>query len=335
MGIIRPHRGEMINSGKENKIMQQSTVKLPGSNANSPAFWSRMDRYKYIYLLIIPGFLYLLVFKFVPMWGLLVSFQDYNAFRGFWASDWVGFKHFIVFFNDPYFYIMLRNTLLINLFGLIFYFPLPILLSLMLNEIRHEAFKRLNQSLLYLPHFLSWVIIASFTVFTLSTDVGFVNKILVSIGLETISFLSNPDYFWGIITAQMAWKEMGWGTIIFLAAMAGVDPQRYEAAVIDGASRFRQIWHITLPAIRPTIIVLLILRLGNIADVGFEQMLLMMNPMVREVSEVFDTYAYTYGITQGQFSVGTAVGFFKSVVGLIFVLASNYIVKKLGHEGIY
>lgn len=300
-----------------------------------PTFGSRVIGHKYIYLLVMPGFLYLLIFKFVPMWGLLISFQNYNAFRGFWSSEWVGFKHFIDFFNDPYFYIMLRNTLLVNLFGLIFYFPLPILLSLMLNEIRHEVFKRLNQTLVYLPHFLSWVIIASFTFFTLSTDVGFINKILISSGLEPISFLSMPEYFWGIITAQTAWKEMGWGTILFLAAMAGVDPQRYEAAVIDGASRFQQIWHVTLPAIRPTIILLLILRLGHIADVGFEQMLLMMNPMVREVAEVFDTYAYTYGITQGQFSVGTAVGFFKGVVGLIFVLTSNYIVKKLGHEGIY
>jgi putative aldouronate transport system permease protein len=327
--------GLKAEPGKEENMSRSLPLKQGVSRNKTSTLGSRVMSHKFIYLLVMPGFLYLLIFKFAPMWGLLISFQDYNAFRGFWGSEWVGFKHFIDFFKDPYFYIMLRNTFLINLFGLIFYFPIPILLSLMLNEIRHEAFKRFNQTLVYLPHFLSWVIIASFTFFTLSIDVGFVNKLLVSSGLEPISFLSKPELFWWIITAQTVWKEMGWGTIIFLAAMAGVDPQRYEAAVMDGASRFRQIWHITLPAIRPTIILLLILRLGNIADVGFEQMLLMMNPMVREVAEVFDTYAYTYGITQGQFSIGTTVGFFKGVVGLVFVLASNYIVKKLGYEGIY
>jgi len=169
----------------------------------------------------------------------------------------------------------------------------------------------------------------------LSVDVGVVNKVISAAGQETISFLSDPNYFWGILTAQNMWKEAGWGTIIFLAAMAGVDPQRYEAAVVDGASRMRQIWHITLPAIRPTVIILLILRLGSMADIGFEQVLLMMNPLILSVGEVFDTYAYTHGILRGQISVGVTVGMFKGVVGLVFIVTSNYIVKKLGHEGIY
>jgi putative aldouronate transport system permease protein len=205
----------------------------------------------------------------------------------------------------------------------------------MLNEVRHELFKKLSQSIVYMPHFLSWVIIASMTFFVLSSDVGFVNKAFNSLGISPIPFLSEPNFFWGVITAQTIWKETGWGTIIFLAAIAGVDPQRYEAAVVDGASRFRQIWHITLPAIRPTIVVLLILRLGHMADVGFEQVLLMMNPLVREVAEVFDTYSYTQGIIRGQFSIGVTVGLFKGLVGLAFVVTANYIVKKLGYEGIY
>jgi putative aldouronate transport system permease protein len=297
--------------------------------------WAQIIKYRYMYLLTLPGFIYLLLFKFVPMWGLIIAFQNYNPFKGISGSEWVGFKHFLELFNDTKFYMMLRNTLLINLFGLIFYFPIPILLALMLNEVRHDIFKKLNQSIVYMPHFLSWVIVASMTFFVLSTDIGIVNKIIYSFGHEPFPFLTKVKYFWGIITAQTIWKEAGWGTIIFLAAVAGVDPQRYEAAVVDGASRFRQIWHITLPAIRPTIVILLILRLGNMADVGFEQVLLMLNPLVREVGEVFDTYTFTQGIMRGQFSIGVAVGFFKGFVGLIFVMTSNYIVKKLGYEGIY
>ncbi|WP_010269056.1 ABC transporter permease [Paenibacillus senegalensis] len=297
--------------------------------------WQQIVAHKWIYLLVLPGLLYFLVFRIAPMWGLLLAFKDYNPYLGFMSSEWVGLQHFRELFSSSKFYIMLRNTFVINLFGLVFFFPLPILLSLMLNEVRHDLFKRINQSIVYLPHFLSWVVVASMTFFILSTDIGIVNKIIYAMGFETVSFLSNPNYFWGIITAQNIWKEVGWGTIIFLAAIAGVDPQRYEAAVVDGASRLRQIWHITLPAIRPTIIILLILRLGNMADVGFEQILLMMNPLVMSTAEVFDTYAYVHGILQGQVSIGVTVGMFKGVVGLVLVLGSNYVVKRLGHEGIY
>ncbi|SFL68173.1 putative aldouronate transport system permease protein [Paenibacillus sp. 1_12] len=300
-----------------------------------PRLGIRMLQYKYMYFLALPGIIYFILFKFVPMWGLLIAFKDYNPFSGFWGSPWVGGKHFESLFSDNNFYIMLRNTFSINLIGLVFMFPLPILLALMLNEVRHEAFKRFNQSIVYLPHFLSWVVVASMTFFILSTDVGIVNKLITGSGRESVAFLTNPNYFWGMITAQNMWKEAGWGTIIFLAAMAGVDPQRYEAAVVDGASRWRQIWHVTLPAIRPTIIILLILRLGHMVDIGFEQVLLMQNPLVLSVSEVFDTYAYTHGILKGQISAGVTVGMFKGFVGLVLVLVSNYVVKKLGHEGIY
>ncbi|MFD1134758.1 ABC transporter permease [Paenibacillus urinalis] len=296
---------------------------------------SRIFQHRTIYLLILPGLLFFLVFKIAPMWGLLLAFQDYNPFLGFFSSEWVGFKHFSELFASSNFYIMLRNTFAINLIALVFHFPLPILLALMLNEIRHEVFKRINQSIVYLPHFLSWVVVASLTFFLLSTDVGIINKIIAGNGGETISFLSEPNFFWGMLTAQSMWKEAGWGTIIFLAAMAGVDPQRYEAAVMDGAGRFRQIWHITLPAIRPTIVILLILQLGSMADTGFEQILLMMNPLVRSVGEVFDTYSYTHGILKGDISVGVTVGMFKGIVGLILIVTANKVVKKLGHEGIY
>jgi putative aldouronate transport system permease protein len=316
-----------------------ASMKLMRKNQQAARFWprlgNRMLQYRYMYLLALPGVLYFIIFKFVPMWGLLIAFKDYNPFSGFWGSPWVGGKHFASLFSDNYFYVMLRNTFGINLIGLVFMFPLPIVLALMLNEVRHETFKRINQSVVYLPHFLSWVVVASMTFFILSTDVGIINKLITGTGRESVAFLTNPNYFWAMITAQNMWKEAGWGTIIFLAAMAGVDPQRYEAAVVDGASRWRQIWHITLPAIRPTIIILLILRLGHMVDVGFEQILLMQNPLVLSVSEVFDTYAYTHGILKGQISAGVTVGMFKGVVGLVLVLISNYVVKKMGHEGIY
>ncbi|MDF2958493.1 MAG: binding-protein-dependent transport system inner rane component [Paenibacillus sp.] len=297
--------------------------------------WTNILQYKNLYLLALPGILYFILFKFVPMWGLLLAFQEYNPYTGFSGSSWVGLKHFTELFTNQNFFLMLRNTFAINLFGLALMFPVPIFLALMLNEVRHEVFKRFNQSIVYLPHFLSWVVVASMTFFILSVEVGIINKWLSDAGSERISFLTDPNYFWGLITLQNMWKEAGWGTIIFLAAMAGVDPQRYEAAVVDGASRWRQIWHITLPAIRQTIIILLILRLGHMADVGFEQVLLMLNPLVMSVGEVFDTYAYTHGILKGQISAGVTVGMFKGVVGLVLVLTANYVVKKMGHEGIY
>ncbi|WP_274653473.1 ABC transporter permease [Paenibacillus humicola] len=297
--------------------------------------WPAIKKYRYMYLLVGIGLIYFVLFKIVPMWGLVLAFQDYTPVLGMTGSKWVGMKHFAELFDYNQFYVLLRNTLLINIFSLVFLFPLPVFLALMLNEVRHEVFKRINQSIVYIPHFLSWVIISSMTFFMLSTDVGMVNKAIRNLGHEPIAFLNNPQFFWGMLTLQNIWKDAGWGTIIFLAAIAGVDPSRYEAAVIDGAGRFKQIWHITLPAIRPTIIILLILRLGQIADVSFEQVLLMQNPLVLSVGEVFDTFAYKQGLLSGQTSLGVAVGLFKGIVGGMLVVLSNYIVKKLGHEGIY
>jgi putative aldouronate transport system permease protein len=290
---------------------------------------------RYIYILLLPGLLFFIIFRYTPMWMLIIAFQDYNPWVGVLKSEWVGFKHFLYLLRDPWFFLMLRNTLAINLIGLVFYFPLPIIWALLLNEIRHSGYKRFNQTIFYFPHFLSWVIVASLTYFLLSVDVGILNKFIAFLGLPTVSFLQKPYLFWIILTLQDIWKESGWGTIIFLAALAGVDVEQYEAAIIDGANRMQRIWHITIPSIMPTVVVLLILRLGNIASVGFEQVLLMMNPMVYHVAEVFDTFAYRVGILQGQISFGTAVNVFKGFVGLFFVWASNRSVRKMGYEGIY
>jgi len=294
-----------------------------------------MRRDKYLYLLILPGLLYFLIFKYYPMWGIVIAFQDYSPYAGIWNSSWIGFDHFERFFTNPSFYLLFRNTMMISLLNLVFFFPLPILLALTMNEVRNGIFKRVIQSVVYLPHFLSWVIIAGITFLLLSQSSGIVNLILEFFGLPKIAFLTNENYFWGLLTAQNIWKESGWGTIIFLAAITGIDPQLYEAAKMDGASRIRQIWHVTLPGIRNVIVILLILRLGHIMDVGFEQVFLMTNGAVANVADVFETYVYRNGIQQGQFSYTTAVGLFKSVIGLALVVFTNWLAKRFGQEGVY
>jgi putative aldouronate transport system permease protein len=294
-----------------------------------------LKRDKYLYLLAIPGILYFLTFRYLPMWGVSVAFQEFSPYQGFWGSPWVGFEHFKRFFSHPDFFILFRNTMAINLMNLIFFFPFPILLSILLNELRSDIVKKTFQTIVYLPHFLSWVIIVGITFLLFSSSEGVINKILEAAGLGRIDFLTNPNLFWPLLTLQNIWKDAGWGTIIFLAAIAGIDPQLYEAAKMDGANRLRQIWHITLPSIRNVIVILLILRIGHMMDVGFEQVFLMANGAISNVADVFDTYVYRVGIQQGQFSYSTAIGLFKSVTGLILVVIANTFAKKLGEEGVY
>lgn len=306
-----------------------------GYNQGALSIWRTFRKDLFLYLLILPGVVYFLIFKYVPMWGVLISFQDYSAYLGFFHSDWVGLAHFERFFTNPDFFMLFRNTMMINLLNLVFFFPLPIVLSLMMNEIRQQWFKKIIQSIVYLPHFLSWVIIVGISFLMLSKSEGVVNHLLEFAGFERIDFLTEPGIFWMVLTIQSIWKEVGWGTVIFLAAIAGVDVQLYEAARMDGAGRLRQMWHVTLPAIRNVIVTLLILRIGHMMDVGFEQVYLMMNGAVADVAEVFDTYVYRVGILQGEFSFSTAVGLFKSVIGLLLVIGANRLAKLLGEEGVY
>ncbi|MNW33413.1 putative multiple-sugar transport system permease YteP [compost metagenome] len=294
-----------------------------------------MIKNRWLYLMLLPGLLYFLIFKYWPMYGVLIAFKDYQPFLGFWESPFVGLKHFERFFHDPNFVVLFRNTLVLAMLNILFFFPLPIVIALMLNELRHHLFKRTIQTLVYIPHFMSWVVVVGIAYIFLTTEGGIVNDLLVYFGWDKINFLASNDWFRTIVTAEVIWKETGWGTIIFLAALAGVDPQLYEAARMDGANRLRQLWHITLPAIRSTIIILLILRLGHFLDTGFEQIFLMLNAMNRDVGEVFDTYVYSVGISQGQYSFSTAVGLFKSLIGLVLVVVANHLAKRFGEEGIY
>jgi len=297
--------------------------------------WKDVVKSKYLYLLALPGIIFFLIFKYIPMFGVVVAFQNYSPIRGIANSPWVGFQHFERFFSNPDFLILFRNTMGISLMNLVFFFPLPIVVSLFLNELRSEKYKKTIQTIVYMPHFMSWVIISGLTFLMFATGEGLFNKILATFGADKVDVLSNPHLFWIMLTIQSVWKEAGWGTIIFLAAIASVDPQLYEAARMDGAGRFRQMWHVTLPAIRSTIVVLLILRLGHIMDVGFEQILLMYNGAVSSVAEVFDTYVYRVGVQQAQFSYSTAAGLFKSIIGLVLVIVANKLAKKFGEEGVY
>jgi putative aldouronate transport system permease protein len=288
----------------------------------------------WLYILLIPGLLHFIVFKYLPMWGILIAFQDYNVYLGFLKSPWVGFQNFIDFFSNPDFGKLFVNTLLVSFYNLLFGFPAPVIMALMLNEVRKQWYKRTIQTLVYIPHFISWVIIASLT-YSLFNSQGVVNKYILQMGGQAIPFLTSPKTFRTMVIGQTIWKETGFGTIIYLAALSGIDPQLYEAAIMDGANRFRQLWHITLPCIRSTVITLLILRLGHILDNGFDQIFLMSNSLNRSVSEVFDVYVYTVGITRGAFSYSTAVGLFKSLIGIVLIYSSNKLAKKAGESGIF
>jgi len=268
------------------------------------------------------------------MWGILIGFQDFNIFRWFSASTWVGFRHFTYFFRSSNFAPLMINTLILSLYSIAFAFPAPIILALFLNEIQSKLFKRSIQTMIYVPHFISWVIVASISFMLLNTS-GPINGLISIFGKSAVPFLTDPRSFRPIIIIQTIWKESGWGTIVFLAALSNVDVEQYEAAIVDGAGRFRQVWHITLPAIRSTIVILLILRMGNVLDNGFDQIFLMSNAGNRAVSDVLDTFTYREGIINGFFSYTTAIGLFKSIIGMFLILGSNKIAKKAGESGIF
>ncbi|MGQ4677907.1 ABC transporter permease [Paenibacillus polymyxa] len=295
----------------------------------------RMQKHKLLYLMVLPGLVYFIIFKYFPMGGLVIAFQDYQAFQGITGSPWVGMKHFIRLFTEPTFFMLLRNTLILFALNIVIFFPLPIILALMLNEVRKVFFKNIIQTIIYIPHFMSWVIIVSISYVFLTVDGGVLNEMIAALGGEKISFLTSPQWLRTVYIGQVIWKELGWSTIIYLSAITVVDTQLYEAAEMDGAGRLRKTWHVTLPAIRPVIITLLILKIGSTLDLGFEHMYLLLNSLNREVAEIFDTYIYTAGLKNGQLSFSTTVGLFKGVVGLILIMLSNRLAKKFGEDGVY
>ena len=295
-----------------------------------------VSRSRWLYLLLLPGLIYFALFRYWPMYGLTIAFKDYLPFAGYSGSPWVGLQHFEALFTGPDFARLMGNTLVLALLTVVFVFPAPIIVALLLNELRQRIVKRSVQSLIYIPHFLSWTIVASLTYLLLSVDYGVIAEWIHGfVGGRQVDYVAQEAWFRPIIVFQLLWKTTGWGTIIYLAALASVDTQLYEAARVDGAGRWRQFFHITLPAIRPAIVVMAILTSGHMLDTGFEQIWLMTTSLNRGVSDVFDTFVYQVGVNQGSFSYATAVGLFKGVVGVILIAGSNFIAKRMGERGLY
>lgn len=300
------------------------------------ATWINYKRHKYLFFMLFPVLIWYAIFAYGPIYGIQLAFKDFYIREGIWGSPWVGLKHFEYLFTvSPHFWMIMKNTIIISLYHIIFGFPAPIILALLLNEIRSGWFKKLAQSISYLPHFLSWIVIGGILLTILSPNSGVVNYILGFFGFDPIYFLGSEKYFRFTLVVSAIWKEIGWGTIIYLASLAGIDSQMYEAAVIDGANRWKQTIYITIPSMLPVISILMILRTGGILDAGFDQILTLYSPAVYGVADILDTYVYRIGLEEFQFSLTTAVGLFKNVVGLLLVLSTNFIVKRMGQEGLY
>lgn len=292
----------------------------------------------FYYLLMLPGLLYFLIFHYIPMFGLVIAFKDITPFSGLEGilnQPFVGFKHFEVFFQSYFFTNIMANTLIISGMKMLFTFPAPILLALLINEVRVMWFKRTVQTISYMPHFLSMVIVAGLVMAMLSPEGGLINQLVKATGREPHSFLGDPKAFRWILVITSLWQGVGWSSILYLAAMAGIDPQLYEAAMIDGASKGQQIRHITLPGISHVIVILLIFAVGGLLNAGFEQILLLYSPSVYGVADIIDTFVYRSGLLSMQYSYATAVGFFKSVLAMIMLLGTNWVAHKMGHQGIW
>lgn len=294
-----------------------------------------VKRDRILYFLLIPFLLWFLVFKYLPMWGIQIAFKDFSVFKGIQGSDWVGLEHFIEFVSNEYFLRVFRNTVVISLYGLLICFPAQIILAIMISEVSHEGFKKTVQTLTYLPHFVSVVVVAGIVTTILSPSNGLVNIILSKLGMEKIYFLTDPDYFRGIYTTMNLWKETGFASIVFIAAIAGIDVQLYEAAKMDGANKLRQIMNVTIPGILPTIVVMLIMKIGNLLSVGYESIILLYQPATYEKADVISTYVYRSGLVDGRYDFATAVGLFNSIVALVLVIAANKISKKITQTSLW
>lgn len=302
---------------------------------NKMSFGKYFKKHYILYIFVLPALLYLLVFKYAPMYGVVLAFKEWNLSKGIMGSEWIGFSNFEYLFNSKNFIQVFKNSISISLLRLAWGFPVPILLALLLNEVRAISYKRSVQTLLYLPHFISWVVITGIVFNFTNTSSGVINVIIKKFGGDPISFLQSPKHFRGVLVIMEIWKTSGWGTIVFLSAMAAIDPSLYEAAYMDGANRFQRIRYITLPSISSVIVILLILRTGRMLNNGFEQIFLLYNPLVYEVADVFETFTYRVGIREGRFSFATAVGIFQSVVGLILISVTNFLSRKFGEGGLW
>lgn len=288
-----------------------------------------------MYAILFLPMLYYIIFEYIPIYGIMIAFQDYAPGRPFIGSEWIGLKNFQLVFSSKPFMEALRNTILISFYKIIMGFPFPIIIAFLLNEIRSVKFKRSIQTAIYFPHFVSWVIVGGILVSMFSINDGLFNQIFKQLGFNSVNIMSNPKYFRGLLVASSMWKEAGMQSIIYLAAIAGVDVQIYEAAIIDGANKWQQTRYVTLPGIASTIAILFVLRLGSVLSAGMEQTLVLLNPLVAGVGENIDTFVYKVGLGQGNYSFSTAVGLFKSLVGYMLIMSSNWLSKKISGESIF
>ncbi len=299
-------------------------------NAAARHFW----RDRYLLLIFLPPLAYYLVFQYAPMVGVLIAFKRYEILKGIWGSPWAGLTYFRKYLSDPYFWRVARNTVLLNIYSLFWAFPAPVVLALLLNEVRSRRFRRLTQTVTYLPHFISTVVVVGMITNFLATG-GVANRLITALGGQAISFLVRPEWFRTIYISSGIWQEAGWGSIIYMSALAAIHPELYEAALVDGANRWQRMLHITLPGISSTVVVMFILQLGRIMDVGFEKVFLLYNGATYETADVISTYVYRVGLVGADFSYGTAVDLFKSLIGLVFVTAANAASRRIGETSLW
>ena len=302
--------------------------------AFSARFKKNWTRYRAIYSMLVLVLAYYVIFHYIPMGGAIIAFQDYKPALGMAGSKWVGFKHFLSFFNGPYFQRLVGNTLLLNVYQILFGFPAPIILALLINEVRSAPYKKLVQTVSYMPHFISLVVICGL-LSTFSRTDGFFNDIITLFGGERTNLLSRADLFRTVFTASGIWQTIGWGSIIYLATLSGVDPSLHEAAAIDGANRMQRMWHIALPSLVPVIIVQLIMRLGNILTQGFEKIILLYNPLTYETADVISSYVYRRGLLDQDYSFASAVGIFNSIVNLFVLVFANTLMKRTTSQSLW
>lgn len=293
-----------------------------------------LKKYRYIYIMAIPVMVYYILFCYWPMYGAQIAFKDFSPGTGIWGSPWIGFKNFLDFFKGLYFFRVIRNTILINAFGLLFGFPASIILALLINELRSKLFKRAVQTISYLPHFISIMVICGMII-DFTTKNGLVNDIIVAFGGTRSSLLLKPEYFRTIYISTDIWQSIGWGSIIYLAALTGIDPQYYEASIIDGAGRWKQLWHITIPGIAPTVIIMLILRIGQMMNVGFEKIILLYNTNTYETADVISSYVYRKGLLDFSYSFSSAVGLFNSVINFTLLILANTISRRINETSLW
>lgn len=312
----------------------RAAIMIPPVRKRQPALLRYIIRDKYLILLVLPVVVYFILFSYLPMYGVVIAFKDYSISKGILGSPWAGLKYFEQFFNSFYFWRLLRNTLLLSVYSLLWGFPIPILFALILNEFG-GFFKRFVQTVSYLPHFVSVVVICGMIVNILSPQGGLVNQMITALGGSGINFLGDPKYFRTIFVASEVWQSFGWNSIIYLAALTSIDQEQYEAATIDGAGRLRQLWHITLPGIRETIVIILIISVGGLMGIGFEKIILLYNGATYETADIISTYVYRAGLLGTQYSFAAAVGLFNSVISIILLVSCNAISRRVGGVGIW